>query len=75
MKTIAVFFTIESNRNGVEECVMGKTFKDIDALKESCKLDGLEYDGWCPIEEFIIALNSEDYPTDNWVAVCNIEQL
>lgn len=73
--TIVVYFKIESNRNGVEECVMGKTFKNIDALKETCILNELKFDGWCPLEEFIIALNSEDYPTDNWVAVCNIEQI
>lgn len=73
--TIVVYFKIETSRNSVEERIMGKTFKNIDALKESCELDGLEYDGWCPIEEFIIRLNSEDYPTDNWVAICNIEQI
>lgn len=72
---IVVYFTIESNRNGVEECIMGKTFKDINNLKEESELDDLEFDGWCTIEEFMIDMNSELYPSDNWVANCYVERI
>lgn len=72
---IVVFFKIESNRNGVEEFIMGKTFKDIADLKEQSELDDLLFDGWCTIEEFMIDMNSELYPTENWVANCYVERI
>jgi hypothetical protein len=74
-KMIVAFFKIESNRNGVEEFIMNNTFKDIEDLKEQSQLDDLEFDGWCTIEEFMIDMNSELYPTDNWVANCYVERL
>lgn len=72
---IVAFFKIESNRNGVEEFIMNNTFKDIEDLKEQSRLDDLEFDGWCTIDEFMFDMNSELYPTDNWVANCYVERI
>lgn len=72
---IVAWFKIESNRYKVEEFIMGKTFKDISDLKEQSKNNGLIFDGWCDIEEFIINLNDEYYHEDNWVANCYVEHI
>lgn len=74
-KMIVAFFKIESNRNVVEEFIMSNTFKDIADLKEQSRLNDLEIETWYTIEEFIIDMNSEIYPRENWVANCYVERI
>jgi hypothetical protein len=74
-KMIIAYFKVESNRDCIEGFIMNNTFKDIEDLKEQSRLVDLEFDGWCTIEEFMINVNSEFYPTENWVANCYVEQI
>lgn len=74
-KMIVAYFKIESNRNVVEEFIMSNTFKDIEDLKEQSRLNDLEFETWYTIEEFIMDMNSEFYPRENWVANCYVERI
>lgn len=77
-KPIIVFIKIESNhfntRRVVEEELCGKSFESIDDLKQYCYKLELSFDGYYYLDEYVCILNDEEYPTDNWVASCWLEE-
>ena len=67
-----VYFKAESDRNLVEKMFQNKTFKSIPEIKNIAECLELEYNGCTDIEDFIVALNDEDYPYNDWVVLVKI---
>lgn len=76
-KLVIIYIGINSphfnTRRMVEDSFCGKTFKDIESIKEYCKELQLEYRGCDTIDEHINCLNDEEYPTEEWCGYCYIE--
>ena len=72
METKVIFFSAESDRNLVEREFHGKTFGSISEVKNMADALDVEYLRFTNIEDFIVALNDEDYPSDEWVALVTI---
>lgn len=69
-----LYFDAESNRNLVEREFNGKTFRSISEIKNLAESLELEYNGCTNIEDFIVGLNDEDYPHNDWVALVTISK-
>lgn len=69
-----VYFGVESDRNLVEREFNGKTFRSISEIKNIAECLELEYNGCTNIEDFIVALNDEDYPYNDWVVLVFISK-
>lgn len=64
-----LYFSVESDRNLVEREFHGKTFRSISEIKNIAESLELEYNGCTNIEDFIVGLNDEDYPYNDWVVL------
>ena len=69
-----VYFKAESDRNLVEKMFQNKTFRSISEIKNIAECLELEYNGCTNIEDFIVALNDEDYPYNDWVVLVFISK-
>ena len=69
-----VYFKAESDRNLVEKMFQNKTFRSICEIKNIAECLELEYNGCTDIEDFIVALNDEDYPYNDWVVLVFISK-
>lgn len=67
-----VYFKAESDRNLVEKMFQNKTFRSISEIKNIAECLELEYNGCTNIEDFIVALNNEDYPYNDWVVLVTV---
>lgn len=64
-----VYFKAESDRNLVEKMFQNKTFRSVFEIKDIAECLELEYNGCTNIEDFIVGLNDEDYPYNDWVVL------
>lgn len=69
-----VYFKAESDRNLVEREFNGKKFMSISEIKNLAESLELEYNGCTNIEDFIVGLNDEDYPYNDWVVLVFISK-
>ena len=69
-----LYFDAESDRNLVEREFNGKTFRSISEIKNIAECLELEYNGCTNIEDFIVGLNDEDYPYNDWVVLVFISK-
>ena len=69
-----VYFSVESDRNLVEKMFQNKTFMSISEIKNLAESLELEYNGCTNIEDFIVGLNDEDYPHNDWVVLVTISK-
>ena len=69
-----VYFKAESDRNLVEREFNGKQFGSISEIKNIAECLELEYNGCTDIEDFIVGLNDEDYPYNDWVVLVFISK-
>lgn len=69
-----VYFKAESDRNLVEKMFQNKNFRSICEIKNIAECLELEYNGCTDIEDFIVGLNDEDYPYNDWVVLVFISK-
>ena len=69
-----LYFSVESDRNLVEREFNGKKFMSISEIKNLAESLELEYNGCTNIEDFIVGLNDEDYPYNDWVVLVFISK-
>lgn len=69
-----VYFSVDSDRNLVEREFNGKKFMSISEIKNLAESLELEYNGCTDIEDFIVGLNDEDYPYNDWVVLVFISK-
>ena len=69
-----LYFSVESDRNLVEREFNGKKFMSISEIKNLAESLELEYNGCTDIEDFIVGLNDEDYPYNDWVVLVFISK-
>lgn len=67
-----LYFSVESDRNLVEREFNGKKFMSISEIKNLAESLELEYNGCTNIEDFIVGLNDEDYPYNDWVVLVTL---
>lgn len=67
-----LYFSVESDRNLVEREFNGKTFRSISEIKNIAECLELEYNGCTNIEDFVVSLNDEDYPFNDWVVLVTV---
>lgn len=69
-----LYFSVESDRNLVEREFQNKSFRSISEIKNIAESLELEYNGCTNIEDFIVGLNNEDYPYNDWVVLVTISK-
>lgn len=73
MEVKVLYFSVESNRYVIEREFNGKSFGSISEVKNLAEMLEVDFVKFTNIEDYMLSLNDEDYPTEYWVVNCYIE--